>query len=108
MAPAPPPAQCDLSSGRSRTYLKPTLALALSAPSRGPKPAGPQRLRSSRPSAVVWFSAGRLWVHLPAQCWVIEVMRLLTLSGKDGPRVGSLSSDLLGALKTMEGTRPTS
>lgn len=34
-------------------------------------------------------------------------MKLLTLSGKDGPRVSSLSSDILGALKTVEATRTT-
>lgn len=36
MAPAPPPTQCDLSSGRLRTYLTPTLALGLSTHSRAP------------------------------------------------------------------------
>lgn len=39
MAPAPPPTQCDLSSGRLRTYLTPTLALGLA---RTPEPPASQ------------------------------------------------------------------
>lgn len=40
----------------------------------------------------------------PSSSTVLDglIVKLLTLSGKDGPRAGSLGSDLQGALKTME------
>lgn len=40
----------------------------------------------------------------PSSSTVLDglISKLLTLSGKDGPRAGSLGSDLQGALKTLE------
>lgn len=40
----------------------------------------------------------------PSSSTVLDglIVKLLTLSGKDGPRAGSFGSDLQGALKTME------
>lgn len=63
------------------------------------------------PAARVPVATGQLWPGAarppalgPSSSTVLDglVTKLLTLSGKDGPRAGSLSSDLQGALKTME------
>lgn len=64
MAPAPPPTQCDLSSGRSRSYQKETLALGLSTNAGGlSQPAGggfPLALHQ-RPSGFMLAGSGSIF-----------------------------------------------
>lgn len=63
------------------------------------------------PEARVPVTTGQLWPGAacppalgPSSSTVLDglIVKLLTLSGKDGPRAGSLGSDLQGTLKTME------
>lgn len=75
MAPAPPPTQCDLSSGRLRTYLTPTLALGLSTHSRVPsQPAlAPDQLSSgftlAGSGSIFQCSVGWLKYEAPNTVW---------------------------------------
>ena len=84
MAPVPPPTQCDLSSGGSRTH---SLTLSLGLARRLSIDLSWPAARAL--GATGQLQPGRLWPALgPSSSTVLGglMVKLLTLSGKDGPR----------------------